>query len=191
MPRLITRASASRTKTARLRLVPYALTPVALLALACLVSGLAPFTSRAAGARAASRTLSFEERVARQRAVEEVYWRRVIWPAENKAPKPTLDEVMPIEATRAKVEDALRKSEALAQQWGRPVTAEQLQAELTRMARETRQPEMLRELFAALGDDPFVIAEVLARPALVDRLARNSFDADAAQAESARTGEAE
>lgn len=37
---------------------------------------------------------------------------------------------------------------------------------------------MLRELWQALGNDPFVIAEMLARPALVDRLARNSFSAD-------------
>ena len=29
---------------------------------------------------------------------------------------------------------------------------------------------MLRELFAALGNDPFVIAECLARPALAERL---------------------
>jgi hypothetical protein len=41
-----------------------------------------------------------------------------------------------------------------------------------------RQPEVLRELWSALGGDPFLIAEVIARPALVDRLARSSFDAD-------------
>ena len=29
---------------------------------------------------------------------------------------------------------------------------------------------MLRELFAALGNDPFVIAECLARPVLAERL---------------------
>src|SRR5207247_10607025 len=32
------------------------------------------------------------------------------------------------------------------------------------------QPEVLRELFAALGNDPFVIAECLARPVLSERL---------------------
>ncbi|HEX8336650.1 MAG TPA: Ig-like domain-containing protein, partial [Pyrinomonadaceae bacterium] len=162
-----------------------------MLALALLAAGLAPQTSRAAGA--AARKLSLEERVAHQRAVEEVYWRHTVWPSENRSPKPSLDEVMSAGATRARVEDTLRKSQALAQQWGRPVTPEQLQAEMSRMARETRQPETLRELFAALGDDPFLIAEVLARPALVDRLARNSFEADAqaAQAESAEPAEAD
>ena len=38
------------------------------------------------------------------------------------------------------------------------------------MARDTKQPELLSELFAALGNDPFVMAECLARPILVDRL---------------------
>src|SRR6476660_9527448 len=40
----------------------------------------------------------------------------------------------------------------------RPLTAEQLQAEMDRIAQHTKQPEVLRELFAALGNDPFVIA---------------------------------
>src|SRR5262249_19725959 len=34
----------------------------------------------------------------------------------------------------------------------------------------TRQSMVLREIFAALGNDPFVIAECLARPLLADRL---------------------
>ena len=38
------------------------------------------------------------------------------------------------------------------------------------MARDTKQPEVLRELFEALGNDPFVIAECLARPVLTERL---------------------
>ena len=37
----------------------------------------------------------------------------------------------------------------------------QLQAEMDRMAQHTRQPEVLRELFEALGNDPSVIAECL------------------------------
>ncbi len=69
-----------------------------------------------------------------------------------------------------KVEDYLRKSQALEDYWHRPITAEQLQAEMDRMAKHTKQPEVLRELFAALGNNPFVIAECLARPALAERL---------------------
>jgi hypothetical protein len=38
------------------------------------------------------------------------------------------------------------------------------------MARNTKRPEVLHELFEALGNDPFVIAECLARPVLSERL---------------------
>ena len=38
------------------------------------------------------------------------------------------------------------------------------------MAKHTKQPQMLRELFQALGNDPFVIAECLARPSIAERL---------------------
>ena len=116
------------------------------------------------------KTLTFEERVAYQRAIEDVYWRHRIWPKERPDPKPSLDAVMSEAQLEKKVTDYLRKSQALADYWQRPITAEQLQAELDRMAKHTKQPDVLRELFAALRDDPFVIAECLARPALADRL---------------------
>ena len=58
--------------------------------------------------------------------------------------------------------------------WQQPITAEQLQAEMDRMAQNTKQPEVLRELFEALGNDPFVIAECLARPLLAERLLTQS-----------------
>ena len=131
--------------------------------------------------QAASRqrqSLSFEDRVAAQRAIEEVYWRHRIWPKENPQPKPSLDEVAPEEALRTKVEDYLRMSGALEVYWQRPITGEQLQAEMERMARQTKQPDVLRELWAALGNDPLVIAECLARPQLVKRLARNWYSSD-------------
>ena len=38
------------------------------------------------------------------------------------------------------------------------------------MAQHTKQPEVLRELFDALGNDPLAIAECLARPVLTERL---------------------
>src|SRR5207253_708648 len=68
-----------------------------------------------------------------------------------------------------KVQDYLRNSEFLEQSWQKPITPEQLQAEMDRMAQHTKQPEVLRELFAALSNDPFVIAECLARPVLLER----------------------
>ena len=117
--------------------------------------------------------LTFAERVAYQRAIEEVYWHHRIWPrsrGERHDPKPSLDAVMSQAQLEKKVADYLRKSQALEDYWQRPITAEQLQGEMDRMAEHTKQPQMLRELFQALGNDPFVIAECLARPLIAERL---------------------
>src|SRR5262245_9643803 len=122
--------------------------------------------------------LTFEDRVAAQGAIEQVYWRHRIWPQDNTAPKPSLNEVMPEPAIRAKVEDYLRKSMALESCWQRPISSEELQAEMERMARQTRQPDALLELWAALGNDPFLIAECVARPLLVERLSRELYASD-------------
>ena len=116
------------------------------------------------------RTLTFVQRVAYQRAIEDVYWRHRIWPKENPDPKPPLDAVMSQAQLEKKVKDYLLKSQALENHWQRPITAEQLQVEVNRMAQHTRQPEVLRELFQALGNDPFVIAECLVRPTVAQRL---------------------
>src|ERR1044072_8411779 len=116
------------------------------------------------------RTLTFEERVAYQRAIEEVYWRHRIWPKDSPTSKPSLDSVISHARLEKKVMDYLRKSQALEDYWHRPITAQQLQDEMDRMATHTKQSEVLQELFEALGNDPFVIAEGLARPALAERL---------------------
>jgi len=126
----------------------------------------------------AQRTLTFEERVSYQRAIEEVYWRHRIWPKENSNPKPSLDAVMSQAQLEKKVKDYLRNSQALEDYWQRPITSQQLQAEMDRMAQNTKQPEVLQELFDALGNDPFIIAECLARPALTERLVTNGYAYD-------------
>ena len=122
--------------------------------------------------------ISFDERVRHQRAIEEVYWRHRIWPDENLTPKPTLQDVLPAARIRERVMVYLQKSAALEIFWRRPLTGDQLQAEIERMVHDTRQPELLRELFAALGNDPAVIAECLARPEIVDRLIRRWYARD-------------
>lgn len=123
-------------------------------------------------------SLSFQQRVYYQRAIEEVYWKHTLWPEQNPTPKPPLDQVISFDTTRSKVEDYLRKSNALAEIWQRPITPKQLQAEMDRMARNTKRPGVLAELFAALDNNPLVIAECLARPALADRLIRNWYAYD-------------
>lgn len=172
---------ALRTKTSQFARRPCAVASGILLVFSWVMFGLAPFSAPVASSQsttAQGRALSLEQRVAYQRAVEEVYWRHTVWPKQNAGPKPGLDEVAPLRETESKVVDVLSKPDALARLWQRPVTAAQLQAEMKRMARETKQPDVLRELYEALDNDPFVIAEVLARPILVERLARNSYAFD-------------
>ncbi len=135
-------------------------------------------TARVASSASSSRTLSFDDRVRCQQRIEGVYWRHRTWPAANDDPKPALSEVLPDPVLRERVRSDLEKSIALEVLWSRPVTGEQLQAEMRRMARDTKSPGVLRELFSALDDDPFLVAECLARPALVNRLARGWYASD-------------
>ena len=130
------------------------------------------------GSHPAAAGLTFADRVAYQRAIEEVYWRHRIWPrnrGERPDPKPSLDAVMSQAQLEKKVADYLRESQVLEDYWQRPIAAEQLQVEMDRMAQRTRNPAVLRELFDALGNDPFVIAECLARPALAERLVTDLY----------------
>ena len=100
-----------------------------------------------------AKTLTFAERVAYQRVIEDVYWRHRIWPKENPDPKPSLDAVMSQAHLEKKVTNYLRDSQELEGYWQKPINAGQLQAEMDRIARDTKQPEVLRELFAALGNE--------------------------------------
>ena len=124
-------------------------------------------------------SLDLATRFVYQRAMEEVMWRHRIWPKENPGPQPALEKILPRAVIEANVEKTLRLSNALEQYWGQPITGMQLQAEMERQARNSKQPELLRELWSALGNDPRLIAEMLARPALVERLARNWYSGSA------------
>src|SRR6267143_1932457 len=127
-------------------------------------------TTPATPSKQTQRTLTFADRVGYQRAIEDVNWRDRIWPKEQSGPKPPLEKMMSQAQIEQKVEDYLRNSQALEDYWQRPITPDQLQAEMERMASHTKQPGVLREIFAALGNDPFVIAECLARPVLAERV---------------------
>src|ERR1700757_4614210 len=76
-------------------------------------------------AKASDRPLTFAERVAYQRAIEDVYWRHRFWPKDRPDAKPSLDAVMSQAQLGKKVTDYLRKSQALADYWQRPLTADQ------------------------------------------------------------------
>lgn len=126
----------------------------------------------------ANADMGIESRVACQRAIEEVYWKHTLWPEANTSPKPPLNEVMSEEEVRKKVGETLRMSKALEVIWRQPVEGYQLQAEMERMAETTRNPEMLRELWFALGNDPQLVADVLARQTLVERLIHDWYAFD-------------
>src|ERR1041385_2933503 len=60
-----------------------------------------------------NRSLSFADRVAYQRAIEDVYWRHHIWPNTNLRPKPALDAVMSQAQIEKRVTEYLSNSQAL------------------------------------------------------------------------------
>ena len=121
------------------------------------------------------RPLTIEERVKCHLAIEQVFWRHRTWPAENRSPKPRLKDILPADRMRQQAVDALAKSSALGELGRDPVTPARLQAEMDRIARSTRDPKMLAELFAALENDPYLIAECLVRPLVADAGLRNWY----------------
>src|SRR6516164_4321681 len=119
---------------------PRALIPLLLCTAAAgsmLSSTLLAFFRPEASTKISERTLTFAERVAYQRAIEEVYWRYRTWPKERPDPKPSLDAVMSQAQLEKKVEDYLRDSQELENQCQGSLTTGQLQAEMERMAQHT------------------------------------------------------
>ncbi|HET8947914.1 MAG TPA: hypothetical protein VFQ07_13110, partial [Candidatus Polarisedimenticolia bacterium] len=123
-------------------------------------------------AAAAAHDLTFEDRVRAQEAIERVYYGHQI-----DATTP-FEEAVPREVIEAKVRRSLKLSVALERLWSLPVTAEMLHGEALRIAAQTRMPERLREIQAALGDDAILFEETYARQAIVERLARDAFASD-------------
>jgi len=110
-----------------------------------------------------------------QEAMERVYYNHRIWPKENPGPKPAFESAISPGSIRQKVEAYLKQSSALEFYWAHPLTGDELQAEIDRMGRQTKDPYRLQELFDALNNDPRLIAECLARPLLADRFLRDSY----------------
>jgi len=124
-----------------------------------------------AGAASAS-ALTFEDRVRAQEAIERVSY------AHQIGVSMPFEEAVPREVLERKVRTYLEQSSALERYWHTPVTAEMLSREVERMARETRMPQRLTELFTALGNDRLLVEECLARATLVERLTRSFFGFD-------------
>ncbi len=128
-----------------------------------------------AAGSATARDLTFEDRAKALEAIERVYWSHRIWPLDNGTPKPSLEEVLSDGAIRAKLRNQLRQVNAVEALWRRPITAEQIQFEVDRMARGSKNRARLAEIWAALGNDPVLVAECLVKPLIADRLLREWF----------------
>jgi N-acetylneuraminic acid mutarotase len=120
----------------------------------------------------AHRHITFQQRVEAQRAIERVYYSH-----QDGATQP-FDRAITNELLERKVRAYLGQSIALEKIWGTTLTSGMLRDELARIARDSHMPERLRELYAALNDDPVLILECLVRPVLADRLGRQRFEAD-------------
>src|SRR5262245_42806361 len=91
------------------------------------------------GSAAARRELALGDRIACQRAIEEVYYRHQVG-----ATRP-FEEAVPDELVERKVRRSLKQSVALEELWGTPVTAPMLEDELNRIRTASRLPGRLEE----------------------------------------------
>ena len=126
----------------------------------------------ASGSLRPARTLTFEDRVKAQEAIERVYYSHQVGATES------FEAAVPRELLERKVRTTLKESEALERLWNTPITSEALSREVDRMVKTTRMPERLREIFAALDNDPYRIQECLARPVLAERLIQSFYTND-------------
>jgi N-acetylneuraminic acid mutarotase len=104
--------------------------------------------------------------------IERIYYSHLIGDV------PAFEQAVPRSLVQDKVRKYLKQSVALERIWGTPVTPDMLRSETARIEQSTRMPWRLRELHAALEFDSVVIQECLARPAVVERLARAFFATD-------------
>ena len=108
--------------------------------------------------------------------IKELQWSYNIWPKENKTEKPQFAAIVNKDDIYYSVINSLKKQTALANEFGIEISAEMLQGELDRMARDSKDPNRLKELYMILGNNPASIAECVARPNLVNRILRNHYD---------------
>ena len=116
-----------------------------------------------------------ENLVSCKTTIKELQWSYNIWPKENKTKKPSFTELVNKDQIYSSVVNNLKKQTVLANEFGIEISAEMLQGELDRMARDTKDPRRLQELFASLNNSPASIAECVARPNLVNRFLQEQY----------------
>lgn len=123
--------------------------------------------------------LSLADQIACQTAIEQVRWAHTIWPDANSESKPPLSEIISSAEIETKVLDSRRQTAALAALYDVEIEPIHLQAELDRMALASKAPDQLRELYAALDNDPARIAACLVQPNLVRQQLHRAYQWDA------------
>lgn len=122
----------------------------------------------------AAGNLDFEERVECQERIARVYY------SHREKTQGRFEDAVTREGIEAGVRLYLKQSEVLEKKWGIRIDEHMLYRELVRMARNSRMPARLIELYDALENNPVLIYECLARPILANRLARNALATDQA-----------
>ncbi|UCF81106.1 MAG: hypothetical protein JSV08_01400 [Acidobacteriota bacterium] len=121
--------------------------------------------------------LSFEERLYYQERIERVYYNH------RTGAKPPFEETLSRETLANKVEKHLLQSALVEEQAQRgrsyALDEERLQRELERICRSTKAPGVLKELFAALDNNAYLVKEILVRPILAEKMTRALYRGDA------------
>jgi len=134
----------------------------------CLFFALLPLALQASG----SASDAFAALVADRTAVERVYYNHRLG---TKLP---FEQALNAAEIERLVKAELHKEALLARLYHVEIKDRQIETELKRIDRETRAPEMLAEIKAALGNDPRRFARAVVKPIVVDRELRNRFDND-------------
>lgn len=121
---------------------------------------------------------AIERLVEGQRQLDRLAWSHRIWPDSNLEQKPAFDTAVSVAATREQVFETRRLVAALRSYWREPISNAELQRELTRMTRSSKDPGRLVERFEALNHDPQLIYALIVEPVLAARRARLAFERD-------------
>jgi hypothetical protein len=114
----------------------------------------------------------FAELIADRTAVERVYYNHRL------GTKPPFEQTLPAAQVERLVQADLHKESLLAKVYHVQVASPQVESDVKRIDLETRAPEMLAEIKAALGNDPARFARAVAKPIVVDRELRRRFEND-------------
>lgn len=115
-------------------------------------------------------------------AIERVYYNHRL------GAKRPFEEVLTPALIERLVRKDLHRESVLRQAYGVEISDAMLSAEVQRINETTRDPEMLAEIKAALGNDPYKFAQAYAKRFLVEHLLRKEFENDDSLHASQRQG---